>query len=128
MLKKFAKYAAVGLIATLIYMVMLVALVEVLGLDPVISSVISFIFILIGSYFANQYWTFRSGRGHLYALPRYIAVSLGGLTLNTGIMYLTVHILGWWYILGQMIAIFVVPLSNFLLNFYWSFREEQVGR
>jgi putative flippase GtrA len=128
MLKKFTKYATVGAIATLIYMGMLVALVEVFGLDPVWSSVISFIFILIGSYFANQNWTFRSGRGHLYSLPRYIAVSLSGLSLNTGIMYVTVNILGWWYIFGQVVAIFVVPLSNFLLNFYWSFREDQDGR
>jgi putative flippase GtrA len=127
-LKQFAKYAAVGAIATLIYMGMLVALVEVLRLDPVLSSVISFIFILVGSYFANQYWTFRSGRGHLYSIPRYVVVSLSGLSLNTGIMYLTVNVLGWWYILGQMVAIFVVPLSNFLLNFYWSFREDQDGQ
>ncbi len=124
MLKKFAKYAIVGFIATLIYMGMLVTLVEVIGMDPVVSSVISFIFILIGSYFGNRYWTFKSGRGHLYSLSRYLVVSLSGLSLNTGIMYLTVNILGWWYLLGQLIAIFVVPLSNFFLNFYWSFREE----
>ena len=124
MIKKFTKYATVGAIATLVYIGMLVAMVEILGLDPVISSIISFVFILIGSYYGNQYWTFRSGRNHLYSLPRYIIVSLGGLILNTGIMYLTVHILGWWYISAQMIAIFVVPLSNFLLNYYWSFRED----
>lgn len=124
MLRKFTKYATVGGIATLVYMGMLVAFVEILGLDPVLSSVISFTFILVGSYYANRYWTFRSGRGHLYSLPRYIVVSLSGLSLNTVIMYSTVHILGWWYISGQMIAIFAVPVSNFLLNFYWSFREE----
>jgi putative flippase GtrA len=123
MIKMFTRYATVGAIATFVYMAILVALVEILKLDPVPGSVISFIFILIGSYYANRSWTFRSGRGHLYSLPRYIAVSLTGLSLNTGIMYLTVNILGWWYISGQMIAIFVVPLSNFILNFCWSFRE-----
>lgn len=103
---------------------MLVALVEILSLDPVFSSVVSFVFILIGSYYANRYWTFRSDRGHSYSLPRYIIVSLSGLSLNTGIMFLTVNILGWWYMFGQLIAIFVIPLSNFMLNFYWSFKED----
>jgi putative flippase GtrA len=124
MLKKFTKYATVGAIATLIYMGILVALVEILQLDPVLSSVIAFIFILIGSYYANRSWTFRSNRTHGYTFPRYIMVSLSGLLLNTGLMFLTVNILGWWYISGQMIALAAVPLSNFILNFYWSFREQ----
>jgi len=57
MIKMFTRYATVGAIATLVYMAILVALVEVLKLDPVIGSVISFIFILIGSYYANRSWT-----------------------------------------------------------------------
>ena len=124
MLRKFTRYATIGVIATLFYMAMLIAFVEILHLDPVFSSSVSFVFILLGSYFANRWWTFRSVRGHAYSLPRYIIVSVSGLSLNTGIMFLTVNILGWWYISGQMIAIFTVPLSNFLLNFYWSFRED----
>lgn len=30
---------------------------------------------------------------------------------------------GMWYLLGQFIAAIVVPLHNFLLNFYWTFKN-----
>src|SRR4030042_3039684 len=123
MLRKIIRYAIVGIFGTLSYMLILTGLVEVLGFSPVVSSIVSFIIILIGSYYGNHYFTFQSDRAHSYALPRYIIVSITALLLNTVIIFLTVNILGWWYMYSQAITVFVIPLSNFLLNFYWSFSE-----
>lgn len=123
MLKQFFRYAIVGALGTAIHMGMLIALVELFRVEPVISSTIGFIVTLIVSYALNYFWTFRSRHPHAYSLPRYAVVSVLGLLLNAAIMYLTVHVLEWWYVLGQLCVVFVVPISNFILNVLWSFRS-----
>lgn len=118
---KALRYGLVGILGTFSHLGVLTALVERGQLDPVLASTLGFIVALLVSYGLNHRWTFRSSHGHRTALPRYIAVSLTGLGLNTGLMYVTVHILGWWYLAGQMTVIAIVPITNFILNFYWAF-------
>lgn len=120
--RKIIRYAVVGVIGTAVHFSVLVLLVERFGVEAVTSSTIGFIITVIVSYALNHRWTFRSDRGHGSALPRYIVVSVTGMFLNSGIMYLTVHVFGLWYILGQCLVVVVVPLTNFVLNYKWSFR------
>ena len=120
--RKIIRYAVVGVIGTAVHFGVLAALVELFGVEPVTSSTIGFIVTVIVSYVLNHRWTFRSDRGHRSALPRYIIVSITGMLLNTGIMFLTVHVFGLWYILGQCLVVVVVPITNFALNYRWSFR------
>ena len=122
-ISKFTKYATVGVIGTCTHIGILTLLVELLHKDPVLSSMVGFIVVLLVSYYLNHSWTFESSVKHYYALPRYSIVCIVGLSLNTGIMYLTINILCWWYLWGQMSVILVIPLSNFIFNYYWSFSK-----
>ncbi len=119
---KLVRYFIVGVIGTGIHFGVLIMLVELFGVEAVTASTIGFIVTLIVSYVLNHRWTFRSDRRHLSAMPRYTLVSVSGLLLNSAIMYVTVHVLEWWYILGQCMVVVVVPLTNFLFNYHWSFR------
>jgi putative flippase GtrA len=121
MLQKFARYGVVGIVGTVMYVGLLALLVNGLGLEPIGTSVFVFGFVLLISYILNYFWTFQASRGHTEVFPRFIIVSVIGLLINTGIMYITVDILRWWYLWGVLIAIFFVPCSNFLLNAYWAF-------
>ncbi|MBW4604826.1 MAG: hypothetical protein KME29_36040 [Calothrix sp. FI2-JRJ7] len=38
-------------------------------------------------------------------------------------MFTIVNILKSWYIIGQIISIIVIPISNYLLNSRWSFKD-----
>ena len=120
--RKIVRYAVVGVIGTIIHFGILTLLVERFRGEPVTSSTIGFIITVIVSYLLNHRWTFRSDRGHGSALPRYVIVSVTGMVLNSGIMYLTVHVFGLYYILGQCLVVVVVPITNFALNYRWSFR------
>jgi putative flippase GtrA len=119
---KFFRYAVVGVIGTFTHLGILAFLVETLHHNPIVSSTIGFLVTVIISYYLNYKWTFSSKGKHLVVLPRYITVSLIGLSLNTGIMYLIVNVFSLWYGFGQMISIVLIPLSNFFLNSNWSFR------
>lgn len=123
MIGKMFRYGVVGIIGTGIHFGTLILLVEIFSLDPVISSTIGFILTLIVSYILNYFWTFASSQAHSRAIFRYAVVSISGLLLNAIIMYITVNILDWHYVLGQTVVIFVIPITNFALNNWWSFRE-----
>ncbi|WP_374019214.1 GtrA family protein [Paenibacillus thiaminolyticus] len=121
MVKKMMKYGVVGVLGTLLHVGVLVLLVEWLGLNPIISSAIGFLLVLIVSYILNLLWTFGETRGGRSAFIKYAVVSSVGLLMNTGVMYVAVEWMRWPYVLGQLLVIFVVPPINFLLNYYWTF-------
>ena len=46
-----------------------------------------------------------------------------GLLVNTFIMYVTVDVWEWHYRVGLALVVVVIPLHNFTLNYYWSYRD-----
>lgn len=115
------RFGLVGLIATGTHMGVLVLCVEWLGWAPLPSSILGFIAAVLDSYFLNYYWTFKTCHGHSRTFLRYLAVTLIGLALNTAIMSALLNLLHWWYLWAQLAVLLVVPLSNYLLNRYWTF-------
>ncbi len=119
-----ARYLVVGGLGTVTHLAVLALCVELLGINAVLGATAGFVAALSVSYVLNHYWTFQSRRSHLSSLWRYVAVSLAGLALNAGMMYALIYFLHWWYFAAQLSVIWVVPLSNFLLNRYWTFSTE----
>ncbi len=72
------------------------------------------------NYSLNYRFTFRSGNPHYTSLPKFLAVALAGLCLNTMIMTLATERIH--YLLSQSIATILVLGWNFLCNRYWTFR------
>lgn len=123
--KRVLKYGLVGVLGTLVHWGTLIALVEGLRVDPVLGSTVGFILTLILSFYLNLRWTFAlpSGEGRMSnRFVKYSVISLIGLLLNSGIMYVAVHLLMWPYLGGQVVALLVVPLSNYLLHARWTFK------
>jgi putative flippase GtrA len=118
------RYILVGGLGATIHLSILLALVEIAGSEPLPASVIGFLFSLLCSYWLNAIWTFSSPQQeHRKTSVRYIAVAVMGLCLNMFIMFLMVNVLGVWYLAGQGVAAVLVPIHNFLLNFYWTFKR-----
>lgn len=115
------RYGVVGVIGTFLHMGTLAVLVEQFHVDPVWSSVAGFCLALVTSYLLNFFWVFKSSRSHHVAAMRYVVVSLSGLGLSAGIMYAVVDVLNWWYGWGALGTVMLVPLSNFTLNYLWTF-------
>jgi len=116
-----AKYLVVGGLGTVTHLSLLYIAVETFSLPPLLGSCVAFVWVVIQSYFLNRNWTFQSDKEHTSALPRYLVVSGIGFATNLTIMFVMLNILGLWYMLAQASAAVVVPLSNFLLNKYWTF-------
>lgn len=119
--RQFTRYLAVGGLGTATHLAILAIAVELFKQSPIVGAIAGFIGALSISYILNHQWAFESQRAHTNSLWRYVVVSLGGLALNTGMMMTLVHYFHWWYFTAQLSVIMIVPISNFLLNRYWTF-------
>lgn len=123
LLHQFIRFGLVGIISTLTHVGTLMILVEIFKCPPIPASGIGFILAVIISYVLNYRYTFRASGSHNIYFPRYILVCIVGFAFNTTVMYLTVDLLKWWYMAGQILALFIVPISNFTLNRFWAFKN-----
>jgi putative flippase GtrA len=122
-IKKISKYLIARAVGVAVYMGTLILFVEIFKLNPVISTVIANILTSVYLYFTSYIWVFKYKGSHAYSLPRFIFIEILTLFMNTGVMYLTVEILGLDYLYGVVIGVILIPLTNFLLNFLWAFKN-----
>ncbi|MCM3690904.1 GtrA family protein [Neobacillus niacini] len=118
---KFIKYSIVGCISVLIYFLSVFVLVEHFDKDPIFASTLSFIIMTYISFLLNKKYTFGSHFSYNQML-RFLVVSAIGFTLNFGLMYLVVNILSLHYVIGELITTLIIPIINFILNNYWTFK------
>lgn len=118
---KFIKYSIVGCLSVLIYFLSVFVLVELFDKDPIFASTLSFIIMTYISFLLNKKYTFGSNFSY-NQLWRFLVVSAIGFTLNFGIMYLVVSILSLHYVIGELITTLIIPIINFILNNYWTFK------
>jgi len=116
------RHLVTGGIGTAVYMAGVVALVEVFRLDPVVSAALSYLFLEVFTYLAYRYWVYNTTRSHLTSITRYIVTSVVALLLNVGVMYVAVDVLELKYAWGLVLGAFIIPPTNFFLNYAWAFR------
>jgi putative flippase GtrA len=121
LLHKFIKYSVVGCISVLIYFLSVFVLVELFDKDPIFGSTLSFIIMTFISFLLNKKYTFGSDFSY-NKLLRFLVVSAIGFTLNFVIMYLVVNVLSLHYSIGELITTLIIPIINFILNSYWTFK------
>jgi putative flippase GtrA len=116
-------FGTVGLLATVVHVVVGLALTEARLLRPFSANLVAFLLAFVVSYAGHRRFTFRSGVSHARALPRFFATVATGLVLNQSIVYLAVDVLGWDYIVALAIVVTIVPVLVYLVLRHWTFRE-----
>lgn len=113
--RSFARFASVGIGATLIHVAVFGLLIETTPVDPVAATALAFAVAFVAGYLMNRRWTFRSSGAWTRELPRYLATQLAGLALSAGIMAAVVHGLGGSPWLGLAAGLLLVPPLSYLL-------------
>ena len=116
------QWDVVGVIATGIDFGIMIFLTEVFGVDPVISSGISFCTSTVFNYLASMRFVFK----HREDLSKrrefiiFVVLSLIGLGINQLIMWGGTTVLGeGWYVLVKVVATGLVMLWNFFSRKHW---------
>lgn len=131
LIKQFSKFVVVGGINTAIDFIILRILVAVTGIvggvGIIVLNSLSFSVAVVNSYFLNKHWTFEdktqsTSTNEGFKFSQFFAVSLVGLAINGGIVYLiTTHVspvLGIshanWVLVGKLFATGVSLFWNFI--------------
>ncbi len=117
----FGRFVVVGLIATSVHYLVLIAAVELAGWSAVWGSGLGFGTGAVVNYLLNRRFTFRSEVPHGTAVARFVVVMGGALTLNQLLMHAFTAWLGWPYLVGQVLTTGITLFWNFVGNGLWSF-------
>lgn len=118
---RIVRYGVAGGLSLLTHLAVLVLMVEIVGLGAVASTTLGFMASVAVSFLLQHHWVFRSQAARRVTAPRFVAVTLFGLLLNTSIMAVGYRLFGLHYLLVQAVAFAAVPVSNYLLNRAWTF-------
>lgn len=119
---RFLRHLMAGGTGTLFYMGFVIVFVEWIKLRPVFGVAISMVFLGVYTYIVNHTWVYDPESEHREAIPKFLISGAIALFLNSSIMFLAVDVMGWWYIWGLFSSVLIVPPTNFLMNYYWTFR------
>ena len=118
------RYAFAGGVITLLVAGTYWAITEFLGVDPMVSLTVVFLFFTAVSYVTHGAFSFR-GHGardrHHVRLARFLIVNILGFATNQFFVWLLVKKLGgptWWPVIP---IIFVTPVLTFALHRKWVF-------
>lgn len=120
-LAQFGRYGISGGAAVGTHLAVLAALVELAGSPPTMASAIGFVCGTLVNYALQHRFVFARSSGHALYFPRYVAVTLATMTLNTALFWALSSELGVFYLASQVITIAVVVPVNFAINRSFTF-------
>jgi len=127
---KFVKFGVVGASGMVVHFGVLFLMREVIGLNDFVANTIGFVAAATSNYFLNRIWTFRSKEKQVgVEYLKFILVSVVGLGVNNGSLWLMSHLLpdwaaDWRFYLLWVVAVGVTTLWNFFGNLLFTFRKK----
>lgn len=115
LVKQLFKFGIVGILCFFIDYGILIALTEIVGVNYLFSSAISFSISVIVNYILSLSFVFDTEKGNnLKNFSLFIVLSVIGLGINQLLMWIGVEILGIYYMISKIIATGIVMLYNFI--------------
>jgi putative flippase GtrA len=121
--KQFLRFAAVGACGTLVQYAVLAAGTNWLGMLPEFASAAGYMCGSVVNYLLNYFFTFESGKSHMEAAGKYFTLLGVGFCINTALMALLAHHLGWNIWIAQCLTTGIGLVWNFTGSRFWAFKE-----
>jgi|GEM_PF-713495 len=121
----FLRYFVCGVTAAAINIGSLYVFTDVVGIWYLYSSVFAFLLSLIVSFVLQKFFVFKDMKTEKlhYQFSKFSVVAILGVITNTTLVYVFTDVIGFWYILSQLIAGFFVMIQNFLLYKFFIFNK-----
>jgi putative flippase GtrA len=120
-------FAVVGFLSTAINYVAALAAQHLLGLAALPAGLAGYAAAVSVSYFGNSLITFRRPAMHGAQFARFAVISLIGLAINLGLVFVGVHAFGWPLWKALIPVVLIVPASTFVMAKFWAFREMEAA-
>lgn len=122
LLLKFLKFGLVGFTGLIIDFGVTFLVKERLRWNKYVANSLGFILASINNYILNRLWTFHSHDPEIgWQFSKFLLVGVAGLIINNLIVYLLTEKARLNFYVSKFIAIVVVFIWNFLLNYLYTF-------
>lgn len=119
---KFLKFGVVGFSGLIVDFGVTYLCKEKLKIHKYVSSSLGFIVATTTNYSLNRYWTFNShDSASFIQFGKFFIISLVGLFLSNGLIYLLHEKLKWNFYIAKAFAVVLVSLWNFFANYLYTF-------
>lgn len=109
------KFAIVGVIAAFVDVGVLIALKELMNVDVLLASAISFCVSVTVNYILSMSFVFKGKKqSKLKEFIIFVFLSVGGLCLNQIILWIGVNFTSIYYLIVKFLAMIIVPIYNFI--------------
>ncbi len=123
LIHKFIKFCVVGFSGMVIDFGTTWLLKEKVKVNKYIANSTGFVLAATSNYIWNRFWTFQSENSHVVTeYFSFIIISLIGLAINNFLIYLLSDKMKFNFYFSKLIAIGVVTVWNFVLNYLITFR------
>lgn len=119
--KQAVKYFMVGGFCTVLDLTLLFILTNFLGLNYIISSIISFMLFTVLNYFLCIFWIFkiRSVKNHYHEFIYYLIITGVALGINTLLIWGFTEVLGFYFMFSKVFAVAATYCWNFWSRKYF---------
>lgn len=109
------KFGIVGVIAAIVDVGVLVALRELLHMEVLLSSAISFSVSVTVNYILSMSFVFKGKKqSKIREFIVFVLLSIGGLCLNQLILWIGTEFTDIYYLVIKILAMIIVPVYNFI--------------
>ncbi len=121
------RFAGVGALSGLIYVLAVAFYVDVIKFDVKLSSVLGYLTALPVSFIGHRNFTFRSNGQVAGEFVRFLVVHGANIAISIGGMALIVDWFGYNYWFGSILAVALVPISTYIVMEFWVFPGSDCG-
>lgn len=120
---KFIKFCVVGFSGVFVDFGTTWLLKEKVKLNKYVANSTGFVLAATSNYFFNRLWTFHSQNTHIATeYFSFFSISIAGLGINNLIIFILTDKLKLNFYLAKLIAVGVVTIWNFVMNYLFTFK------
>lgn len=125
----FIKFGITGVSGLIIDFTLTWVFKDELNFNKFIANAIGFTAAVVSNYFIHRNWTFKDNKAKAgLQFTAFFTVSVIGLLLNSGIIFLLNNLLFLNFYLSKAAAIFIVFFWNFSANYFFVFKTPEKGK
>jgi len=123
----FLKYGIVGIFGLVVDMGIFYLLHEVLGVNYIVSNIISSSLAVIHNFLMNSFFTFKVKDKFLRRFVSFYLIALVGMALSSGFLVVMIDGLKMDSMLAKMVSVLVVAVIQYFLNKRLTFGKKRIS-
>ena len=120
---KFLRYGIVGVFGLVVDMGVFYILHKMLGVNYIISNIVSSTIAVIHNFILNSVFTFKVKDKRLKRFVSFYMIALVGMAISSGLLAIMIDGFKMDSMIAKMISVFIVAIMQYFLNKKLTFRE-----